>query len=187
MGRADAQDLAAPGFDAPEEEPEDVAGAEVSVAFLDEDPPVTTSTTHVHRTTTTVKRASAAGKSTTAAVKSTPTTSKPKAKATSSGSGSTTTTTKPKDGSTTASTNDTREQRGVASWYSDAEPGYCAHRTLPKGTKVWVEAVPTGKEITCVVNDRGPYIDGRIIDLSKEDFVKLTAEEDGLVEVRISW
>ena len=41
-----------------------------------------------------------------------------------------------------------------------------AHRTLPFGTKVRVTNVATGKTVTVRVNDRGPFIDGRVIDVS---------------------
>ncbi len=154
----------------------DIAAAAVPTTIVEEEP-ATTTTTHVHRTTTTtVKRDSVKATST-----SSTTTTKPKSTST------TTTTTKPKASTTTTTAREKREQTGLASWYDEAEPGYCAHRTLPKGTKVWVYAVHTGKEVTCVVNDRGPYIDGRIIDLSREDFGRLTPDIHGLVEVRISW
>jgi rare lipoprotein A len=71
-------------------------------------------------------------------------------------------------------------QRGVASWYG---PGFhgkltangevydmlaltAAHRTLPFGTRVLVRSEETGKSVTVRINDRGPFIRGRIIDLS---------------------
>ncbi len=72
-------------------------------------------------------------------------------------------------------------QRGVASWYG---PGFhgrttangekydmnamtAAHKTLPFGTRVLVHNPRTGKEVVVRINDRGPYIRGRVIDLSK--------------------
>ena len=42
-----------------------------------------------------------------------------------------------------------------------------AHKTLPLGTVVKVVAQGTGRSIRVTINDRGPYIKGRIIDLSK--------------------
>ncbi|MDO4769650.1 MAG: septal ring lytic transglycosylase RlpA family protein, partial [Brachymonas sp.] len=42
-----------------------------------------------------------------------------------------------------------------------------AHRTLPFGTMVLVKNTATGKTVTVRINDRGPYIKGRIIDLSR--------------------
>jgi rare lipoprotein A len=74
------------------------------------------------------------------------------------------------------------KERGVASYYG---PGFhgrktangerfdrgdltAAHRTLPFGTKLRVKNVGNGEEVVVRINDRGPYIDGRIIDLSEE-------------------
>ena len=42
-----------------------------------------------------------------------------------------------------------------------------AHRTLPFGTKVLVTHVATGRTVTVTINDRGPFMKGRIIDLSR--------------------
>lgn len=42
----------------------------------------------------------------------------------------------------------------------------CAHKSLPFGTKLKVTRVDNGKSVVVRVNDRGPYVDGRIIDLS---------------------
>ena len=163
------------GSDVPLVDAEITAAAVPTTIVEEEEEPSTTTTTHVHRstTTTTAKRATAKA--------STTTTTKPKPTTT------TTTTTKPKPTTTTTTAPDVREQRGLASWYEAAEPGYCAHRTLPKGTKVWVRAVADGKRVSCTVNDRGPYIDGRIIDLSREDFQQLTPDIHGIIEVVISW
>ena len=70
-------------------------------------------------------------------------------------------------------------QAGIASWYGptgnktasgevyNQMAATCAHRSLPFGTLVRVVAQATGKSITCRVNDRGPFVRGRIIDLSK--------------------
>ncbi|HWH30775.1 MAG TPA: septal ring lytic transglycosylase RlpA family protein [Mycobacteriales bacterium] len=69
--------------------------------------------------------------------------------------------------------------RGEASWYGpgfvgnptasgapyDPERLTCAHKTLPLGTLVRVSRA--GLAMTCLVNDRGPYVDDRIIDLSR--------------------
>jgi len=70
--------------------------------------------------------------------------------------------------------------RGVASWYGPSFHGNptangepydmwaltAAHRTLPFGTQVLVQSVDTGKSVTVRINDRGPFIRGRVIDLS---------------------
>ncbi|MGH1571312.1 septal ring lytic transglycosylase RlpA family protein [Methylobacterium sp. P31] len=73
-----------------------------------------------------------------------------------------------------------RTQAGVASWYG---PGFhgrmtangerfnthaltAAHRTLPFGTKVRVTNRSNGRSVVVRINDRGPYVGGRVIDLS---------------------
>lgn len=77
-------------------------------------------------------------------------------------------------------------QSGQASWY-DAPQGTCAHRSLPKGTVVTVTAVESGKQVSCRVADRGPYIRGRIIDLARDVFEVLTPSSHGVISVRIEW
>ncbi|HUQ39520.1 MAG TPA: septal ring lytic transglycosylase RlpA family protein [Acidimicrobiales bacterium] len=77
-------------------------------------------------------------------------------------------------------------QTGRASWY-DAPSGTCAHRTLPKGTVLVVTNVANGKQVTCRVADRGPYIDGRIVDLSKGGFTALAPAQAGVIDVKIEW
>ncbi|MCC7387095.1 MAG: septal ring lytic transglycosylase RlpA family protein [Deltaproteobacteria bacterium] len=71
-------------------------------------------------------------------------------------------------------------QSGIASFYALSlagrktangerfDPGArtCAHKKLPFGTKVRVYLLRTRTAAVCRVNDRGPYVDGRIIDLS---------------------
>lgn len=72
-----------------------------------------------------------------------------------------------------------RAEVGIASWYHEGRltangEAYrafgpeltCAHKTLPFGTFVRVTALTTGASVVCRVNDRGPYIAGRIIDLN---------------------
>ena len=71
-------------------------------------------------------------------------------------------------------------QRGIASWYGPGFQGRttangeiydmhkisAAHKTLPFGTKVRVINVSNGKSVILEINDRGPYVEPRIIDLS---------------------
>jgi len=93
----------------------------------------------------------------------------------------------------------TFEQTGKASWYG---PGFhgrktasgarfdqhaltAAHRSLPLGTPVKVTNLDTGRTIQVTINDRGPYIDGRIIDLSKRAAAELGMEEAGVAPVRV--
>jgi len=91
---------------------------------------------------------------------------------------------------------------GIASWYDCKVPGECshhkitasgerfnadamtaAHRSLPFGTKVKVTCRRTGKSVTVRINDRGPFVRGRVIDLSREAARRLGM--DGLAPVNI--
>ena len=60
-----------------------------------------------------------------------------------------------------------------------------AHRTLPFGTRVKVTNTQTGKSVTVRVNDRGPFVKGRIIDLSSSAFKAIASLNAGVVPVRI--
>ena len=62
----------------------------------------------------------------------------------------------------------------------------CAHRTLPFGTVLLVEDTSTGVTVRCRVNDRGPHVDGRIVDLSRKAARQLGIVDRGIAEVRIS-
>lgn len=77
-------------------------------------------------------------------------------------------------------------ETGQATWYAYT-PGTCAHKTLPKRTVVTVINLATGASTTCVVADRGPYADGRIIDLTPSVFSKLAPLSTGVIDVRIEW
>ena len=55
---------------------------------------------------------------------------------------------------------------GVASYYSARGKMACAHRWLPFGTHVRVTNLSNNRSAELVVNDRGPFIKGRIIDVS---------------------
>ena len=90
-------------------------------------------------------------------------------------------------------------QRGVASYYArrlqgrptasgepyDRDKLTAAHRTLPLGTVVRVTDVATRKTVIVEVNDRGPYIPGRTIDLSRRAGEELGITEVGLARVTI--
>lgn len=60
-----------------------------------------------------------------------------------------------------------------------------AHKTLPCGTLLRVEDVATGQSVTVPVTDRGPYITGRVVDLSWAAFQQLDASGPGLLDVRV--
>jgi len=80
-----------------------------------------------------------------------------------------------------ANQNDT----GLASFYSDvpdkSEMLSAAHRSLAFGTMVSVVRVDTGAHVVVRINDRGPFIRGRIIDLSCS-----AAEQLGMVDVGVA-
>jgi len=88
---------------------------------------------------------------------------------------------------------------GKASYYADAFHGRksasgkifdmykytCAHKTLPFGTKLKVTNQKNGKSVMVEVTDRGPYIKGRILDLSKAAAMDLDMIKAGVVQVDI--
>ena len=91
-------------------------------------------------------------------------------------------------------------QFGVASWYHEGaltatgevyrafgSEYTCAHKSLPFGTMVRVTDTSTGTSITCRVNDRGPYISGRIIDLNGTAAKAFGLIDRGVAHVRIDW
>jgi rare lipoprotein A len=90
-------------------------------------------------------------------------------------------------------------QVGTASWYG---PGFhgrktasgerfdqnkltAAHRSLPLDTVVKVTNLDNGKAVKVSINDRGPYVGNRVIDLSRAAANKLDMTEDGTARVRI--
>jgi rare lipoprotein A len=91
-------------------------------------------------------------------------------------------------------------QRGVASWYGTKFHGRptssgevynmhamtAAHKTLPIPVYVHVKNLDNGRSIVVRVNDRGPFIDGRIIDLSYAAAKKLGVDGPGTANVEIS-
>lgn len=76
-------------------------------------------------------------------------------------------------------------ESGRATWY-DHQPGICAHKTLPFGTVVTVHAV-NGKSVQCTVGDRGPFVDGYVIDLHWQEFEQLAPRSAGRIDVTITW
>jgi uncharacterized protein YabE (DUF348 family) len=77
-------------------------------------------------------------------------------------------------------------QTGLATWYGI--PGLtAAHRTLPFGTVVKVTNLANGRTITVVIRDRGPFGDGRIIDLSPTAFSQISSLGSGVLNVKIEW
>ena len=75
-------------------------------------------------------------------------------------------------------------ETGLASHYDGVGSGLtCAHRTRPLGTMVTV--IYRSKSIQCLINDRGPFIAGRVIDLSTEAARALDIIEAGVVKVTL--
>ena len=58
-----------------------------------------------------------------------------------------------------------------------------AHKTLPFGTMLRVTNVANGKSVVVRINDRGPYISGRCLDLSKGAFLQIASESAGVAQV----
>lgn len=91
------------------------------------------------------------------------------------------------------------ELRGLASWYGDEFAGRptangeifdpkqltAAHRTLPFGSLVEVTYTRTGRSTRVRVNDRGPFVGNRIIDLSYAAAVELGMIDDGIGEIEM--
>jgi hypothetical protein len=79
-------------------------------------------------------------------------------------------------------------QTGAATWYDPPWSGLtAAHPWLPFGTHVTVTDLATGRSVTVVIDDRGPFSPGRIIDLSPEAFAQLAPLGHGVLRVRLDW
>jgi rare lipoprotein A len=101
--------------------------------------------------------------------------------------------------SSAAAQEDLLQQRGRASYYSDSFHGRktatgetfsqnkltAASRSLPLGSMVTVTNVKNGKSVDVKVNDRGPYVKGRIIDLSKKAAEKIGITGRGVAPVKV--
>ena len=61
----------------------------------------------------------------------------------------------------------------------------CAHRDLPFGTRLRVTNLDNKKSVLVRVNDRGPWVPGRLIDLSYAAAKKIDMVQQGLVKVRV--
>ena len=90
-------------------------------------------------------------------------------------------------------------EEGLASWYGhpyhgrrttsgeiyDMELLTAAHRTLPLGTRVRVENLSNGHDVEVRINDRGPFVEDRIIDLSRAAARKIQMLGPGTARVRL--
>ena len=95
----------------------------------------------------------------------------------------------------------TSTETGLASWYGARHHGKrtangeifnqehltAAHPTLPWGTKVKVINLDNGKSVDVRINDRGPFKQGRIIDVSRAAARALGMVRQGIATVRIEW
>jgi rare lipoprotein A len=91
------------------------------------------------------------------------------------------------------------KDRGVASWYGeyfhgrqaangeifDMDALTAAHRTMPLGSIVRVVNLANGKYLHVRITDRGPYVNGRILDLSRAAAVQLGMEQEGTTHVQV--
>ena len=91
------------------------------------------------------------------------------------------------------------KERGVASWYGaqfhgkqaangetfNMEALTAAHRTLPLGSMVRVVNLLNGKHVRVRINDRGPYVNGRILDLSRAAAAQLGMVDGGLSVIQL--
>ena len=87
---------------------------------------------------------------------------------------------------------------GAASWYGprfhgrttangeryDMDGLTAAHRSLPFGTKVRVTNLTNGQSVTVRINDRGPFVEGRCLDLARGAFEEIASLGAGVITVR---
>jgi len=92
---------------------------------------------------------------------------------------------------------DAASQCGGASWYSagsrtangermNASALAAAHRSLPFGTRVRVENLSNGKSVVVRINDRGPFIGGRVIDLTRGAAEQIGMVKSGVARVKVT-
>ncbi len=83
-----------------------------------------------------------------------------------------------------------------ASWYDSGETTAsgepyepqeltAASRTLPLGSRILVTELTSGRSVIVHVNDRGPYVDGRCLDLSLAAFSLIAPLGEGIIPVRV--
>jgi rare lipoprotein A len=91
----------------------------------------------------------------------------------------------------------TAKKKIIASWYGQEFQGMmtssgelfdlnkmtAAHRTLPLGSRVKLNAVSTGKSVIVRINDRGPWVKGRDFDISEAAAIALGIHNKGIAEI----
>lgn len=78
-----------------------------------------------------------------------------------------------------------KSHRGAASWYAWTGTMAAANPWLPKGSYVRVTNMDNGKSVIVVINDRGPFVPGRIIDLDRVAFEKIASIGAGVINVKM--
>lgn len=91
----------------------------------------------------------------------------------------TTTTVKPRKKSV-------RYRIGDATWYRYI-PGHCATWYLPRGTRITVRDLATGKVVHCIASDREGARGNRVVDLDSVQFAELAPLSRGVLVVKVSW
>ena len=90
-------------------------------------------------------------------------------------------------------------EKGKASYYADKYHGRttasgevfnqqalsAAHQALDFGSRVKVTNIANNKSVIVTINDRGPFIRGRIIDLSKKAFSQIASVKQGVIDVTV--
>ena len=91
------------------------------------------------------------------------------------------------------------DEVGLASWYGpgfhgrrtasgqryDMNASTAAHKTLPFGTRVQVTNLENGRSVSLTINDRGPFVRGRVIDVSRSAAGRLGFRGKGTARVRV--
>lgn len=88
-------------------------------------------------------------------------------------------------------------QCGIASWYDltgrnaegkkeDPSGMFAAHKTIPLGTRVTVLDRDNGKSVEVTINDRGPFVEDRILDLTKGAAERIDMIAKGTANVKIT-
>ena len=75
---------------------------------------------------------------------------------------------------------------GDATWYRYI-PGRCATWYLPRGTRITIRDLKTGKVIHCIASDREGAHGNRVVDLDTQQFAELAPLSKGVVLVKVSW
>ncbi len=78
-----------------------------------------------------------------------------------------------------------KSHRGAASWYAFTGTMAAANPWLPIGSYVKVTNMENGKSVIVRINDRGPFVPGRIIDLDKVAFAKIASIGAGVINVKM--